>query len=94
MAPMKDALSQQFPAMASGDQEVAPKGTDMEEERASKEPQLMSVDPQNLPGYLPWEQDLEMMSKFLDRKVNLARHHACIILFSLSLFSHSIGRID
>lgn len=28
-----------------------------------------SVEPQTLPGYLPWEQDLEMVSKFLDRKV-------------------------
>ena len=73
--------------MASGDQEVAPKGTDMEEERASKEPQLMSVDPQDLPGYLPWEQDLEMMSKFLDRKVNLAHHHVSFYSLSLSLLS-------
>lgn len=24
---------------------------------------------QNLPGYLPWEEDLEMVSKYLDRKV-------------------------
>ena len=57
--------------MASGDQETAPKGTtDMEVEGISQEPKLTaSVEPQDLPGYLPWEQDLEMMSKFLDRKV-------------------------
>ena len=28
-----------------------------------------SMEPQALRGYLPWEQDLEMVSKFLDRKV-------------------------
>ena len=60
--------------MASEDQETAPKGTtDMEIEGISEEPKLTaSVEPQDLPGYLPWEQDLEMMSKFLDRKVSLA----------------------
>lgn len=55
--------------MASGDPDVTPKGTDMEEEGTSKGPQLASVESPDLPGYLPWEQDLEMMSKFLDRKV-------------------------
>lgn len=25
---------------------------------------------ESLPGYLPWEEDLEMVSKYLDRKVN------------------------
>lgn len=67
-----NALSQHFLAMASGDQETAPKGSaDMEVEGISQEPKLTaSVEPQDLPGYLPWEQDLEMMSKFLDRKVS------------------------
>ena len=66
--------------MASGDEVVAhtlvPKDMDMDAEAqgASKEPpQLTSLEPQDLPGYLPWEQDLEMVSKFLDRKVSRAR---------------------
>ena len=28
-----------------------------------------STSPSSLPGYLPWEQDMEMVSKYLDRKV-------------------------
>ena len=28
-----------------------------------------TTDAQSLPGYLPWEDDLEMFSKYLDRKV-------------------------
>ena len=78
--------------MASGDQDLALKGTDMEEKGASKEPQLTSaVEPQDLPGYLSWEQDLEMVSKFLDRKVSPAHPTRGDIL---TLFSLSIGRAD
>lgn len=33
-----------------------------------------SMEPQTLQGYLPWEQDLEMVSKFLDRKVGRVQH--------------------
>lgn len=75
--------------MASGDQEVAPKGIDMDEEGStSTETKLnTSVEPQDIPGYLPWEQDLEMVSKFLDRKVSLAHHHIQGTYEFFSLFS-------
>ena len=64
----------------------------MEEKRTSKEPQLASaVEPQDLPGYLSWEQDLEMVSKFLDRKVSPVHSTRGDILI---LFSLSIGRAD
>ena len=33
-----------------------------------------SMDAEALPGYLPWEKDLEMVSNFLDRKV---RQYGC-----------------
>jgi hypothetical protein len=78
--------------MASGDQPMdQPKGTDMEVEGISKEPKATpSVEPQDLPGYLPWEQDLEMMSKFLDRKVSLT--HPIYTLLGQNYFFLSLHR--
>ena len=29
----------------------------------------LATSPSSLPGYLPWEQDLQMVSKFMDKKV-------------------------
>ena len=76
--------------MASGDQVIVPQDMDnMSEEGASKEPQLTSVEPQDLPGYLPWEQDLEMVSKFLDRKVSMDSSTTTVLLM-IKVFIPSI----
>ncbi len=32
-----------------------------------------STPPSGLPGYLPWEEDMEMVSKYLDRKARTLR---------------------
>lgn len=39
------------------------------EEMASQEMDDQRTVTESLPGYLPWEEDLEMVSKYLDRKV-------------------------
>ena len=36
---------------------------------------LPPASPHSLPGYLPWEDDLEMVSKFMDRKVGEGIHY-------------------
>ena len=63
-ASAKCAESADVQNMASGDKITVPK----DEDRPSEEPPS-SVEPKELPGYLPWERDLEMISRFLDRKV-------------------------
>ena len=55
--------------MASGEEVTLPE--ENVDSRESKELHLSPMEAQNLPGYLPWENDLEMVSKFLDRKVSL-----------------------
>ena len=52
--------------MDSGDHRESPKA----EDQANSSPEdILSMEAQALPGYLPWERDLEMVSNFLDRKV-------------------------
>lgn len=65
MARTPNALSQHREIVMASDPIASPVAKD--EEGAPGQPS--SVEPQALPGYLPWEQDLEMVSKFLDRKV-------------------------
>ena len=69
MAHAPNALSQHFShTIASGDQTVLPKAEDVE---GGVSGESSSVEPQALPGNLPWERDLEMVSNFLDRKVKV-----------------------
>ena len=73
MAHAPNALSQHFShTMASGDQTVLPKAEDVE---GGVSGESSSVEPQALPGNLPWERDLEMVSNFLDRKVKGTDRH-------------------
>lgn len=50
------------------------------EEMASQEMDDQRTVTESLPGYLPWEEDLEMVSKYLDRKVICCpgRNYQCV----------------
>lgn len=40
--------------------------------RGDDDPTNSSTSPSSLPGYLPWEHDLQMVSRYMDTKVRLA----------------------
>ncbi len=57
----------------------------MNQDGLEESPESTSTPPSALPGYLPWEEDMEMVSKYLDRKARTLRTlfliaHVCICM--------------
>lgn len=59
------AIDVQGPTATAGDSQSA------QEEPGNGDKMEESTRAESLPGYLPWENDLEMVSKYLDRKVSV-----------------------
>ena len=72
---MAEGTQSDFETPNRGEDEFSPGAGTMTEESPSDQQESRAADstsPFSLPGYLPWEQDMEMVSKYLDRKVRWA----------------------